>query len=414
MTGGRTSTSVRVSLSVALLAGVIWASIIVYLLLSGELSQLQVENARLIPLGMAAGSQLSEIWFSPTGRLFATFEKGGKLNIASWNLEGRQVRLLRTLSFPQSGGPEVPILANSFHGGSLDFIGSSPERLAYAVSNDGLSVAWAWKGEFFWGPIEKFGQIKGLKFGDDVPVSAVAIARPGIIIVLDYEDSFRILDLLNKKEMVGSRFKIGKGPRLVWGRDNFRVLSPVVTANAYLLSLVDRKFNGVPEISGGACFAVSGHGEMMAGTKDGIVISPAQRGPSQFAIPERLGRIRTLAFWDEQTAIAGGAGSGLFLVKDGSEVSLLEPTPEGVQFLAVEKKHIAYATSNRLIIGGLGTKFRLSDRAKWFLAIGFSFIGLLSFVRVILIDFFALSLRKRENTVKNEEMPPSIEAREDT
>ncbi|HEX6900166.1 MAG TPA: hypothetical protein VF789_10650 [Thermoanaerobaculia bacterium] len=364
-----------------------------YLLLTGEWHQASVENTRLLPMDMPAGSQLSEIWFSSKGTLFSTFvTKENKLNIASWDPNGRPNQL-KTVIFP-----EGPVLVNSFHGG-LPFNNRKVqlEILPYAVSNDGASIAWIWEGKLFWGAVEKASQIKGKSFMPDIPlsaVSAVAVVRPGLVLALD-EDASRLLSFTVGKEVVSFPFRRGEGPRSIWGRSNFRVLTSTGRGKPFLLSVLDRELIAAPRISREACVAVSTHGKTASGTEDGLVIFPTPSGPSQFNVMGRVGKIRTLAFWDEDMVVGSGEWGGLFLVEQGSHVSLLAPTSTGVQFLAVAKKRIAYATPGRIVVGNVGYRIGFSEAAKWLLAITFSLVSLLSFIRAIAIDLSPFLLRRK-------------------
>jgi hypothetical protein len=386
--------SIYVSLVAAILAAIIAFGGGYFLWRGGDFEQLKVSAPKVVPLMMPSGSSLSEVWFSSSGLVFSTFEAAQKLNIAAWDLQGRARGQVRVLDFSViKDAKDVKGLSNSFHGNASDDL--SPESfIPYHVSDEGNTIAWAVRGKIYLGPIRQFPNIKGQRIGS-APVSAISIARPGVVMAVDTADRFVALDYAKGKPLLEVPFNRGRGPRLIWGRGKFRVLSAQVTANAYVFSAQRSAYEALPAISGGSSFAVSSSGVAYSGTGDGIIIVPQRRGLSPFLALENMRRVLALAVYDESTVLAGGDGRSLFLVKDGA-ARPLTTVPEGVKFLAVNRNHIAYATADRLVLGRLDWKPAFSDKAKRWLAYMLSAVSIIGFLRVISIDVIRLTLDRRE------------------
>src|SRR5436305_8684764 len=227
--------SLRISLSAAGLAVAIASVGSAYLWYQGELKHLQVESSHAIPLTLPANSHLSDVWFSPSDRLFATFETDNKyLNLASWDLEGRTKDPVQTVKFTSGAIQESPeLIMNSFHGGIPENSDVAPERaLAYAISDDGSIIAWTWKSQLFIGPIGNFNKIKAIPISSPSN-TAVAIIRSHLAILVNTAASVSIWDAGKGQEIFGS--PITKGTTIVWGRGNTRILSSLGVARTYRL-----------------------------------------------------------------------------------------------------------------------------------------------------------------------------------
>ncbi len=396
--------SLGVSVAVAAIAFILIVGIFSYIISVGEFHHLAVENPERIPLPRAIPAEdLSEIWFSPSGRLFATFQRGRVLFLASWDpvRDSWQSRPMYVFDFSALTGVHKPeFLMNSFHGGVS---GDEPipvsRSLAYSISDDGTKIAWAWNGQLFWGSTEEPAKFLPKVKGQYLP------SAPPIITSVSIIGSDRVAIIANglwtwsPNDRKVNYFNLNPELRLAWSRGKSRIIASEADVNPIMVSWPRGKLSWqkFPGVLGGSCFATSLAGEGVAGTAEGMIIALKGLGPSAIAVLNNNKRVRALAIYKMEWIVAGGEGPGLFLSRRGSgQVIEVLSTPERVRFLAIDSDHLAYATPHSLVVANFEWKLGLSEGGKWLLAVMFSLIGLLSFARVIIIDVLRLWYPRRE------------------
>lgn len=401
--------------------------VLCYLLASGGLVHLQLENLAVVTTGSPGSDTISEIWFSPQHDLLATSEIDGRANpfqaaslvLRRWDLQhsNRQPSttsvLLTSLrgAKPEGKFPgEVFGLSNSFHGG--------PEHrdplpiVPYAVSDDGSTIACAWQGKLYAAPASGFKSAQGTSLSFPTQADALSFSADHLLTVIQsgaasYWDCRKTVP--ERLPPTGDDPLGAPGPWLIWSRGGpFRVLSSfnVTSPSAYRLSfepqgrggaLVPHRIQFAPSRDGRSIVASPG-GEVLFGSSEGFILSGREFGPS--LARAFGGGINCLAFYDEKRVIACGEGAGLAFLEDGQKAKTLLAAPKAIRLLAVDPPHIAFATANSLSLGRLSWKLELDDRDKTWLSLMFSSVGLIAFFRLAALDFDKIRENRRIERAK--------------
>lgn len=364
-----------------------------YLAISHRL--LQIERLQDLPTQIPVGT-ISDLMFSPAGRLIVIVESLPGVEIYSWDPKYRpMVPPKAIINFGSLiGRPQSEFaLRSPLATGADQRIGSrasTTPTLPYAISDDGSMIAWSWNGQLFAGP---FGQPKRFRVQLEPSTAVVALSfiNPDLVAVIHSGGEVRLEKLSGGvSNFPGTQLH---GDWRISGRGPFRLLSRFKAHQ--VVRFDSRSFQGLPASSRGSFLVASQKGRIAIGSTDGEIFFPQPFGPALSVQLPEIGKVQALVAYDENRLIVGQKGGGLYLVDrtrgSGEQAIPLigYPVPDA-RFVAISEDRIAVVTSRSIAIGKLGVHLVLGERQKWWLGLTFSFLSVLAFLRLIVIDAYKL------------------------
>jgi hypothetical protein len=369
-----------------------------YLLCSNR--PLEITRLQTLPTYLPGRFTKADLLFSPSGAPVVVVENSTNVDVFTWKLD--EERLYRSSKVPiplgQLAGLTQPVeLLSPFTTAASTRSVPSRPGLAYAISADATMVAWSWGGYLYAGPLTEPRKTKR-RLTVPSPVADISFLGPDLVGILHSTGELR-LERLSRRDPdlpgteLGARSQ-AKEPWRLSGRGPFGLLSRLGTGYGILINPDDKQstFQNFPATDARTFIATSPGGQVVIGTSTGTLFFPVPFGQASLVVLPETGKVQALAFYDEQRVIAGVEGGSLFLVEDKERVNRLDAAPADVQLLALQGSRIAMATSRSISIGTLERHMRLSDQAKWQLALTFSILGGLGFLRLWGQDLISLNL----------------------
>lgn len=377
------------------LGGLVGAIAFISYLLNSSTS-LEITKLQIIPTYLPERFNKSDLLLLPSGDPVVAIENSANLDVFTWKLsaDGEYHASKIAIPFGQLiGGSSAPLMA-PFTGATSRPSIPTP-GLPYAISDDASMIAWSWGGYLFAGPPSEPRKIQRLL---TVPTTVVDISFLNSDLVAILHSSGELfLERLSQRDpnLPGTRVAPSIPPREPWrisGKGPLRLLSRLGTSFAILIDPNGKKktFQKFPISEVRSFITTSPQGQVAIGTSTGMLFFPRPFGEAPFVVLPEARKVQAIAFYDEQHVIASLEGGSLFMVEDQERVRRLDTAPDDVKLMAVQGSKIVMATARSISTGSLERHLKLSDLSKWKLALTFSILGLLGFLRLWVLDVINL------------------------
>jgi hypothetical protein len=335
------------------------------------------------PLAIAT-SPPDDLWYLPNGGPLVAVghdDQKGTIWIRKW--------LRNSVGKPQESTFDFPAKLRVRPRYSLraDTSGQVGKSVAFVVAPDTKAIAWVWSGTLWSQEVEPKSVPSSFDLGNKTPVRSLAFLTPTRFAILYEGGIFNVREAGDDPQsMPGTKFS----PKaVIWSQGERPVISSFDTGGVYSFDFRGKmSFGTLPgEYQNGSVVGATPKGRVAVGTSDGLVIFPIP--PNSAGLD--LGSVNAIAFYNDDEVIAGGTGTGLFLVKSKpgiveSVTPIRNARPNNVRLLAVSGSDIAFATPTAVIAGTLkASKAETPTSAlvwKWALGV----ISVLAFTMALLRD----------------------------
>ncbi len=403
----RASRDVHVGLWIAIAGLILFVSLLTLRVFLPS-RMLEVVDPRAVPVSFDLGTARA-LFLTESGTLRLAVERKNVLNIFSWNEEDiSTVSTQEVVNFPALTGRQVKFLLHPFvsseqSGLSNDLLAAG--GLAYAFSDDGDMICWAWNGILYVGPISAPKQYREI-LEDSSPVIAVSFLGSRFVVAIHGDGNVKLFDLSGQvpSDKLGG-IPVKKGRWRISGRGRYRVFSHFDQREGFLMDSMalgkpfEKFYWGFPSTRTGLFVTNSPDGEIFLGTSEGLVWALRSSSPRRaydqlraISVPG-IRRIQVIAAYDSRYTVVGGNSSGLAIVKDGSRAVKMADAARDIRLLAVNSRRISYATEGSLVAARLEKTFHFDDPVKFWFAVSFSVLSLVAFIRLIAIDLVKIYWR---------------------